>query len=279
MCIIVYKPEGVSFPAKSVLKTCFNCNPDGGGYMFAADGKVHIIKGLMSFNMFYKSLQKTRAAYGENIPYVLHFRISTQAGQRPDCTHPFPLSANMDDLRKLNNQCNIGIAHNGIISLTSSGYSRIVTYNDTMKFITDYLTLIINDKQYYRNKNTLLLIERLADSRLAILDDSGHCEIIGEGWIKDNGIYYSNQSYKTIAPSKKSKKSSSVFDDDFFSNYCHDDIDDFTRQVNDAWNDDEQLYDFNPLDCPNMIYFDDSFCEVCKNYYSCYGLTNKGGKH
>lgn len=211
MCIIAYKPEGLNFPNKATLKSCFENNPDGGGYMFAAGGCVHIVKGLMSFSAFYKSLKATRAKYGDAIPYVLHFRISTQAGTTADCTHPFPVSANMDKLRKLQLACNIGIAHNGIIHLTSTGYSKSITYNDTMLFITDYLSLIIRGKDYYKDNNTLLLIERLTDSRLAILDGSGHCELIGKGWTEDGGIYYSNTSYKSYKPFKASKGGGSLF--------------------------------------------------------------------
>lgn len=271
MCIIAYKPAAAAFPPKSTLKQCFINNPDGGGFMFAADGRVHIIKGLMTFNAFSKALTKTRKRYGDNIPYVLHFRISTQAGTRPDCTHPFPLSTNMDHLRKLENKTKIGIAHNGIISLTSTtGYYKTITYSDTMKFITDYLTLIIKSKDYYKDKKTLLLIERLAESRLAILDDLGHCELIGEGWQVDGGIYYSNATYKPPIIPKKTKTALYPF------NYDYDGyIEDFgaaayNERIDNAYNEDTGLYEFDPLDCPCLTDGDDGYCELCKSYPQCY---------
>ena len=122
MCIIVYKPTGVNFPTKNTLKTCFEHNPDGAGFMYALGGEVHIEKGLMSFTKFYNALKIARKKAGEDAPFVMHFRISTQAGTRADCTHPYPLSQNMDDLRKLSTTAKIGVAHNGVISLTSENY-------------------------------------------------------------------------------------------------------------------------------------------------------------
>jgi hypothetical protein len=194
MCIIVYKPKDVKMPDCETLKNCFNNNDDGAGYMYAAAGKVHIVKGLMTYGRFIESLVKTVSQFGQYIPYVIHFRWSTQAGVRRDCTHPYPLSTKMTDLRKLKTDCDIGVAHNGIISLTSS-IKKDITYNDTMEFITDYLSLIIKRRDYYKDADTVRLIDRLSESRLAILDSSGHCELTGIGWIKDNGVFYSNEDY------------------------------------------------------------------------------------
>ena len=194
MCIIAYKPEHVNFPGKKTLRRCFDNNDDGAGYMFADGREVHILKGFMTFDKFWKSLKESRQKYGEDIPYVMHFRIGTQGGNTKDLTHPFPLSEDMNELRKVKDKCEIGIAHNGIIDLTTS-YSKKVDYSDTMKFITDYLSLIITNMKYYREPRTLRLIKELAGSKLAILDKNKHCELIGE-FIEENGIYYSNYSYR-----------------------------------------------------------------------------------
>ena len=121
--------------------------------MVANESSVEIHKGYMGFRSFWRALRTARTLYGDNAAYVMHFRISTQGGVRQDGCHPFPLSKNMDDLRKLDTYADIGIAHNGIIDLCSdwgstyasyySKYSAVkksVDYSDTMKFITDYLS-------------------------------------------------------------------------------------------------------------------------------------------
>ena len=197
MCIIVYKPKGIKMPDRKQLKVCWSNNPDGAGYMYPSNDQVIIKKGFMTFDEFYKNLIYDYTRYTKNTDFVLHFRISTQGGVNKQCCHPFPLSRRMDDLKCTRAKSKIGIAHNGIIDLTAESYhyKQTVTYSDTMKFITDYLSLIIKDRFFYKNPDTLELIERLADSKLAIMDETGHTTLIGE-FEKCNGVYYSNEYYK-----------------------------------------------------------------------------------
>jgi len=255
MCIIAYKPENAEMPDYETLRNCFDNNEDGAGYMFAYNGKVHIVKGLMTFGGFIKSLTDTVTRYGKDRAYVLHFRWSTQAGVRKDCTHPFPLSKDMNDLRKLKTDCDIGIAHNGVISLTSS-YLKTLTHNDTMEFITKYLSLIIKDRNYYKDPDKLKLIERLTDSKFAILDGTGRCELIGKDWIKDNGVFYSNDGY---LPALEIFPHSSFLDG---SGY----ISRYERYYNPA----AGCYEFDAGNCPVFEDNDYGYCMCCKDYGVCY---------
>ena len=194
MCVICVKSTDTLFPSKETLQNCFFNNDDGAGFMYTFQNKVHIQKGLMTFESFWNCLEQARQKTGDKVPYVMHFRISTQ-GHHKECTHPFPLSNKMDNLKKLKGTCSIGIAHNGVLKLTSDGAKN---YSDTMKFITDYLYCIVDgDKQWYKNNNKLKLVERLTENnRLAILDANGHIITTGKGWIKDkDGCMYSNNSY------------------------------------------------------------------------------------
>lgn len=194
MCVICVKEKDVLFPSKQTLENCFFNNNDGAGFMYVHEGKVHIKKGLMTFETFYEALSLAREKTGDKAAYVMHFRISTQ-GFNKECTHPFPLSSKMCNLKKLKGNCTIGIAHNGILKLTSDGSH---TYSDTMKFITDFLSLIIDSKSFYNDPKKLTLIERLSENnRLAILDNDSHITMTGEGWVHDkDGCYYSNNSYR-----------------------------------------------------------------------------------
>ena len=265
MCIAIYKPIGVDFPSKKRLKTCFRNNPHGAGFMVASDGKVIIHKGFMEFSNFWTALRESRAEYGDTSAYVMHFRISTQGGVRADGCHPFPLSAEMGELRKLDTECDIGIAHNGIISLTS-GFGK-VDYSDTMKFITDYLSLIIKDRGYFKDDDTLELIDRLCGSRLAILDSRGHCELIGKGWELVDGVWYSNNSYMESAV-----KTTSYFPD----------IYNWGKSRTPWWEEYEVaepydeyltvngLYEFPIGECPCFEIGDASYCDLCTRYEKCY---------
>ena len=56
MCIIAIKEKGVAMPDLETLNNMWNNNPDGAGYMFPFDGKVHIRKGFMSLKSSLKTL-------------------------------------------------------------------------------------------------------------------------------------------------------------------------------------------------------------------------------
>lgn len=251
MCIIVYKPKDIEFPSWATLEKCFKSNSDGAGYMYSDGERVHIRKGFMNWKSLKKSLKATKKLVGDKEPFVLHFRIGTQGGNVQSNCHPFPLSKSMEDLRLLGCNCEIGVAHNGIISLTST-YSKNVDYSDTMKFITDYLSLIIKSKDYYKSRATLTLIQRLVESKLAILNADGHCELIGD-FIEDGGVFYSNSSYR------ESYVKSSFKWDDYW-----------------GWGDTEACY--NPYDygtevckdnCPVEQIGDTSFCVDCVDFGRC----------
>lgn len=176
------KPEGIAFPEENILKNCWDNNPDMGGFMYVKDGKVKIYKGYDTWEKFIKALNTAREVVGDNAPFVCHFRISTQ-GYDTSCCQPFPLTAKMKRMRKQHSETSIGVAHNGILDITSDGAKD---YSDTMKFISDYLVNIIQSYDWYKNDRTKKLIENLiAGSRFAILDSKGHCELMGkDGWKK-----------------------------------------------------------------------------------------------
>ena len=174
----------------------------------------------------------------------------------------------MDNLKRLKTACNIGIAHNGIIQLTSDGSKD---YSDTMKFITDYLALIIQSYDWYKNARTKQLIERLMGScRLAILDKNGHCELLGSGWVQDKGCFYSNNSYSY----KKYVYSKWWQEDDYGYYYSTDrkkqgnyfsKYDEYAKH----YNRNKREYEFSETNCPLTVDNDSSYCYACHNYYKC----------
>lgn len=263
MCVIAYKPLGTMFPTKETLQNCFENNPDGAGFMYAFKDKVHIKKGYTTFEGFEKALKKARNLTGDDVPYVMHFRIATQ-GFEKSMTHPFPLSQNMNELKHLHCSTDIGVAHNGIIDLTSDGSKE---YSDTMLFISDYLSLIIKKKSWYKDEDKKLLIERLiSGSRLAILDKNSHCELLGKTWIEDNGCFYSNNSYsykkvKWTYPALTKSYKPSIWESDYnWSSY-----DPYDKYFNPK----TSLYDFDERNCPAVMDFDDSYCYECSHSQKC----------
>ena len=190
MCVICVSPQGTRQPGLSEIKRMFYRNPHGAGYMYARNGKVYIHKGFMDLDAYIAALREERFTARDSVVY--HFRISTQAGVNPEMTHPFPLSNQLRHMRELDISCACGIAHNGIIRLTTDPWER--RYSDTALFITKYMSRILRSPDDLRNQEVLDKIYRLAESKFAILDGSGYIATVGN-FIEENGILYSNTSY------------------------------------------------------------------------------------
>lgn len=182
MCIAIVKPAGVNTPSKNTLLTCWTNNPNGAGFCYNDGKKVTIHKGFMDFKSFYKEFSKYDF---KNCDVVIHFRIATHGGVNKECTHPFVISKNIEDLKKLDTTCKSAFIHNGIIS----GYGDRTTVSDTM----DYVIKIIANIPYI-NRQLLNNLATEKNSRFAILNKN--CYVIGGKWIKDGGLFYSNDSYK-----------------------------------------------------------------------------------
>jgi len=195
MCIIVVKPKNKEIQDKKILERCFAINRDGAGYMYVnKEKKVVIKKGFMTFEDFYKSVMKD---YEENNlekqNLIMHFRIGTSGKNKLGCTHPFPITDNMNDLELTSCKTNIGICHNGIIQGFNSYANQ---YSDTELYIATVITPIIRlNLQAYKFKDVQELILKTTNSKWAILDKNDKYYLIGQ-FIEDNGYFYSNESFR-----------------------------------------------------------------------------------
>lgn len=190
MCIICVSPARTRQPSISQIKMMFLNNPHGAGYMFAREGRVHIHKGFMDIDSFLSAVKAEHFTAKDSVVY--HFRISTQAGVNPEMTHPFPLSNRLLHMKALDVECPCGVAHNGIIRLTSD--PRQHEYSDTALFITRYMARMVHGLDDLKDAQLLNRIERLAGSKLAIMDGSGYIATIGH-FINERGLLFSNDSY------------------------------------------------------------------------------------
>jgi predicted glutamine amidotransferase len=215
MCIIVYKPKNVKLPDRKILRNCYLNNDDGAGYMFVDNGKVQIRKGFDDFNKFYKAVLKD---YDISKSMVLHFRISTSGGINAGATHPFPLSYSFDEMKKTVNECNVGIAHNGVIRLTEPTTTESASgINDTMKFIKTYMNIFLDSDGTERlTPKDINLINNMTNSKLAILYNNDTVQLTNIlAWKEQDGVYYSNDtfSYRVVYNYKN------VNDAVWYSNY------------------------------------------------------------
>ena len=181
MCIAIYKPEDVTI-SKASLERCFDANPDGAGFMFAEDNKLHIHKGYFKFKTFYKAYKdhETKQA-------LVHFRIKTHGKTDKTNCHPFLVNDGL------------GFIHNGII--TGYGDDKL---SDTIQFNNAILKKIVKkhgSMGLFDDPMQELIENVIGYSKLVFLDKKGNFNIMNEDkghW--HNKVWYSNDSYKIPQP-------------------------------------------------------------------------------
>lgn len=201
MCIICVSKKGIEQPTTERIRTMFKNNPHGAGYMHIKNDRVIIHKGFMDCDEFVDQIQRENFTSDDVVVY--HFRISTQAGVNPEMTHPFPLSSVTDHLKALDVECACGIAHNGVIHMTS--LPGKTDMSDTALFIQKYVPHILRTPEDLRNPECMTILKELIGfSKLAILDQSGYVATVGYFITEKDGLMYSNNTY-TARPVLKYK--------------------------------------------------------------------------
>lgn len=192
MCIICAKPANVKFPSEETIKNMWDANSDGAGLIYVKDGKVRIEKGFMTYKSFTAKLDELRKTLDlVKTPVVMHFRITTHGGTCAANTHPFPVTDSIARLKQTNVTTTLGVAHNGIIPITPrKGIS------DTMEYIATQLSPLTRAlPDWYHSTPALELVRNALHSKLAVLDSSGEIVTIGD-FVEDNGVLYSNTSFR-----------------------------------------------------------------------------------
>lgn len=89
MCIaIVKKIDGVI--TDEAIRNSDDANPHGAGYAFVKEGKVVVKKGFFKVEEFIKAFREDEKHYGQETPFILHFRWATCGLTNVANCHPFP---------------------------------------------------------------------------------------------------------------------------------------------------------------------------------------------
>ena len=192
MCVIMAKPKGIDMPDDEIIQNMWCRNSDGAGFMYAKDGQVHIEKGFMKLAALKAALKKVGKSVDlKNTAVVMHFRITTHGGTKPENTHPFPITDSIGMLKKLKQTAKVGVAHNGIIPITPRK-----DISDTMEYIASQLAPLKRAvPKFYTDPNLMLMIANATQSKLAFLTGDGKIFTVGK-FITDDGRLYSNTSYE-----------------------------------------------------------------------------------
>lgn len=211
MCVILCKPGGVKMPTEKIIETCWTNNPHGAGLAWPVADGVKIDKGYMTLKDLKKRLHELKNEIDlTRTPLLMHFRITTHGGTKPENCHPFPISDSVKLLQKPVVLTSCAVAHNGIIDIKTEP-----NISDTMQYIISQLSYIKRlHGKFYDNKYAMQLIANAIRSKMAFLPPDGKFRLIGDFEEKD-GIFYSNSSYE---PRK-------LFSWGKWNNYAYDDYD------------------------------------------------------
>lgn len=204
MCVIAacYKRP----MTKDEFENCFTSNSHGAGFAWKQDGLVRMEKGFMD-------LDKAWAYYSEfvatKMPHVAHFRIRTAGDVCKQLTHPFIVN----DTSPLNLSYagkNPVLFHNGVFF----NWEQLIPYLETK--MGRKLKGLMSDSRflalglYY---DTPAFVKHLRGNGAFAIVKHDKISIIGDQFIKEDGIYFSNTSYKRYRYTS-TYTGSGVYDDD-----------------------------------------------------------------
>ena len=190
MCIIVALNPNKTV-SEETLKTCWDANDDGAGFMFAKDNTLNLKKGFMNWESFKTAWKDVP----QDCSRVIHFRIKTHGESNEENTHPFLVTKGL------------GFVHNGVISGVSNSNKK---FSDTWHFNEEFLKQLqkYDGKFLTRSFNIKLIEKYINNSKLVFLDKKGHLDFVNKnlGVQESEGVWFSNTSFKkqTVVSSKTS---------------------------------------------------------------------------
>lgn len=201
MCLIVAHKAGAKPLQFRELGEAWQSNPDGAGFMYAAEGKLWIRKAFFKLKELAKGYYEDLEQYGAESPFVLHFRSATHGAKTEGNTHPFFIG-----------QSGVGMAHNGVL------WSPGRDVSDS-KFFADTVLAHRSLEQLYSEKFQGFLAEIIGmGNKLALLAHTGEMRIVneargfweGETWFSNRNHRYQTYSYPAQKEGKKKQKGGKV---------------------------------------------------------------------
>jgi len=184
MCIAIYKPKDITIN-KTNLEQSFKANPHGAGFSYIENKTLKTKKGFFTFEEFWEAFEPHQEKQ-----CLIHFRIRTHGLTNKENCHPFQIKPGL------------AFIHNGIISGLGSG-----DQSDTSEFNDKILKALASRygvNALYHPTIKHLIEERIGYSKFVLMDRHGNHSIFNEhkgAW--DEGVWYSNTSYKIVKPLPK----------------------------------------------------------------------------
>jgi hypothetical protein len=199
MCIIAYCEKGVALPEKKILKRCWDNNYMGAGYAYyiPETDTWKAKKGLMTWKEFWRSLKGEKFKDDQRV--IIHFRIGTSGNiHGPDCTHPFIVSEDPEEMRVLEFETRNLVFHNGVISQGRG------TVSDSMLAVAEFIEPLFKYATYDKKVLGILGLLLGQSKNRWLITEGKEVFFLGTWIIEDKtGIEWSNDGYlppKVIKP-------------------------------------------------------------------------------
>jgi hypothetical protein len=191
MCVIAVSPVGKKV-AREVFERMWRSNDDGFGMMYRTREGVAILKGLLDMEEAWEQY----AMLPEGVPHVLHFRLATHGGVKPELTHPFVVHEESPLVQAGVSERPV-LAHNGVWSLHALKQKEVRLegpVSDT-RVLAAWLGKLTKErplkealeKHYY---------EVLSAGRVVVVDPATWRLYLVGGWIREGSFLFSNQSFR-----------------------------------------------------------------------------------
>lgn len=190
MCVIAFSPKNSAAPTETQIRQMFKKNPDGAGYAYEEGGKVKFKKGFMNVESLLAELKPLNQWTNKDL--AIHFRIGTAGKNDQKTTHPFPLSDNFGELRKLEGEGPV-LFHNGVIS----GLGGLIDplSSDTQDFVAGVATRFLNKPKQPSKVAKTIIEDIIGSSKLLVMHGKNRNIMFGK-WEQLDGVYYSNLYWK-----------------------------------------------------------------------------------
>lgn len=195
MCIIAVSPIGEKV-SKAVFQTMWQTNDDGFGMFFRVRDGVGIVKGIMDFEEAWEHY----ANLPDGVPHVLHFRLATHGGVRPELTHPFIVHEDSPIYMRGVIEAPV-LAHNGVWSNYSlrAPIQKLNGPVSDSRALAAYIGSLLQEKRSLRDVIELLSGEIAIAGRVVVVDPhEWNLYLVGD-WIRDGNLLFSNSSYKSTS--------------------------------------------------------------------------------
>jgi hypothetical protein len=167
-------------------------NDDGFGMMYRTRDGVAIVKGILNE----EEAWETYSQLPEGVPHVLHFRLATHGGVRPELTHPFVVSEDSPLVQAGVSERPV-LAHNGVWSLHALKQKEVRLegpVSDT-RVLAAWLGRLAKErpiKQVLRER----YYEVLSAGRVVVVDPATWRLYLVGGWIREGNFLFSNHSFR-----------------------------------------------------------------------------------